>query len=228
MRKYLLLGAFAAILGAAPISDWFLGNTLASGVWTSQASGGSIAQSNGGVTLSAPAGSTHDNFAGTLKITQSAPNSDWSVMVKVSTLPPAQAGGYYEVSLGAYADANNNVKLKYASSGLVYTLTLQTSVAGVIASPQNSSRSGDTFPVWLELSRVTNTWDARYSFNGTSWTDFGTGAATITVSSISLWTDNWNSTAGSTLAFAETFSGFCNSTSANICVPPVNVRPVVF
>jgi len=228
MRKVVLSLAFAAIVAAAPISDWFFGNTLASGVWTSQASGGTIVQSNGGVTLSAPAGSTHDNFAGTLKISQAAANSDFSVMVKVSTIPPAQTGGYYEVSLGAYGDVNNYVKLKYSSSGLVYTLQIQTAVAGVGAFPQSSARSGDTFPIWLELSRGTNTWDARYSFNGASWTDMGTGTATISVSSISLWTDNWNGTAGSTLAFAETFSGFCNSTSANVCIPPVKTHPVLF
>ena len=227
MRQLLLPLAFASVLGAAPFfSDWFFGNTLA-GIWTAQTNGGTIVQNNG-VTMSAPAGATHDNFAGALKISQAAANADFSAIVKVSTLPPAQAGGYYEVSLGAYADANNNVKIKYVSSALVYTLQLFSDVAGTGTTLQTSSRSGDTFPLWLELSRGANTWDARYSFNGTSWTDMGTGTATIAVSSISLWTDNWNSTAGSTLAFAETFGGFCNSTGANVCIPPVKARPVLF
>src|ERR1035438_697484 len=232
MNRVFLLLAFVAIAAAAPISDWFLGNTLASGVWTSQASGGTIVQSNGGVTLSAPAGSTHDNFAGAVKISQAAANSDFSLIVKLSTIPTTQAGAattnYYEASLGAYQDANNNVKIKYVWSPSSYSLILASIVSGSSASLQTSVRSGDTFPIWLELSRTSATWDARYSFNGTSWTDMGTGTATIAVSSVSLWADNWNVTAGSTLAFAETFSGFCNSTSANVCVPPVNVRPVLF
>src|ERR1035438_4874754 len=180
MNRVFLLLAFVAIAAAAPISDWFLGNTLASGVWTSQVSGGTIVQSNGGVTLSAPAGSTHDNFAGAVKISQAVANSDFSIIVKLSTIPTTQAGtNYYEASLGAYQDTDNSVKLKYIWTASSYALTLRSTVSGSGADLQTSARSGDTFPIWLELSRTSNTWDAHYSFNGTSWTDMGTGTATI-------------------------------------------------
>ena len=228
MPKTILILAFAAILGAAPISDWFLGNTLASGVWTSQASGGTITQSNGGVTLSAPAASTHDGYPSAVKISQTIANSDLSVITKISTIPPAQTNGYYECSLGVYQDANNYVKIKYwSSSGSAYSISIQRDIASTVTALQTSARSGDVFPIWFELSRSTNAWDGKYSFNGTSWTDMGGGSATITAATEQLWVDNWNSTGSSVIAYAPIFYFVCNSAN-DTCIPPVRPNRVSF
>jgi hypothetical protein len=228
LRKTLLILAFAAILGAAPISDWFLGNTLASGVWSTQLSGGTITQSNGGVTLSAPSGSTHDTYANAVRISQTVANSDFAVITKISTIPPAQTNGWYEASIYAVQDATNNLRYYYSSdSTSTYHCVLQKTVAGTPTSIATSTRSGDTFPIWLELIRVSNTWTAKFSFNGSNWTTLGSGSVTETLASIAIDTDNYNSTAGSTLAYAPIFYFVCNSANDK-CIPPVRPNRAIF
>ena len=228
MRKLLLIGAIAAILGAAPISDWFLGNTLASGVWTSQASGGTITQANGGVTLSAPAGSTHDTPTGAVSISQTIANTDFSVITKISTIPPSQgANTFYSVDLYAFQDANNSAVVEYANFAGSYACNLKKTVAGSGSTIATSARSGDTFPIWLELTRATNTWTGKFSFNGTSWTTIGSGTVSIAPIGVSLYADNYNLTAGSTLAYAPIFYFFCNAAN-DTCIPPVKNKGVAF
>jgi hypothetical protein len=228
LRKTLILVAFAAILGAAPISDWFIGNTLASGVWTSQASGGTIVQSNGGVTLSAPAGTTHDAPAGAVRISQTIANGDFALITKVSTIPPsAGSSSYYAAVLYAYQDGNNSVDIAYYGADGAYGCKLEKVVTGTHTTIVSSARSGDTFPIWLELTRATDTWIGKFSFNGTSWTTIGSGSQTFTIAGVSIYSDNWDITSANTLAYAPTFSFFRNA-AADKCVPPVNVRPVLF
>ena len=228
MRRAFLPLVFVAIAAAAPISDWFLGNTLASGVWTSQASGGTITQSNGGVTLSAPAGSTHDTPAGAVLISQTIANGDFALITKVSTIPPVGGSNtYYAATLYAFQDANNSVFVRYDNANGSYQCALSKIVASSGSDIASSARSGDTFPIWLELIRASNTWTGKFSFNGTGWTTIGSGSQTFTIAGVSLYSDNYNLTAGSTLAYAPNFSFFCNAAN-DACIPSVKSRPVVF
>ena len=235
MRRVFLLLAFAAILGAAPISDWFLGNTLAASVWTVLTPlGGTAAQSSPpGVTIAAPSGAIHDPLVtGAVTIKQTVANTDFNVIFQIQTTPTGGTNNFSAVGILAYQDDSNYATANYQLTGTsAYNFLLQNTVASVTTSTTLSRGSGDTFPLWINFSRISNVFGAKLSSNGTSWTDVGgTQTAAFTVNSIRLAVDNYNNTAGSTVAYATKVNLFCNAsgTTTPVCIPKTLFRSVTF
>ncbi len=191
----LVFSTDAAPAGPAAVSDDFNGCTLDTALWTfvdphGDSSASLIGAGSGDAKLriSVPAGQEHDPWVtnNAARLMQTIGNVDFDVAAKFDS-PVTQK--YQSQGLMVEAGAGNWVRFDVYSDGTNTKLFLG-SVQGGTGTVRSQETIAASFPIYLRLRRIGNTWSAFRSSDGSSWQAAGSFSHTATVSSVGVFAGN--------------------------------------
>jgi uncharacterized repeat protein (TIGR01451 family) len=198
---------------AGPISDDFHALILNTNLWTFVNPVGDATLGFNGTELAinVPAGNSHDVWVGAengARVLQQVTNGDFEVEAKFDTPVTTQ---YQEQ--GIIVEQDSTTFLRYdiyfdGSTPRLFSVSFSGSVATVNLSTAVSSVGA---PVWLRLQRAGNTWTAKWSTDGNTFTTAATFTTAMNVARVGPWAGNC--CAPSSPAFTAWVDHFFNAAS---------------
>lgn len=212
----------------APVSDDFSAGALNALRWTyfnprndaTLALAGTGTQ-NARLSLSVPAGLTHDCWTGGMtapRVMQAIGNSDFEVMVKFESVFSA---GYQIQGLLVQQDPANFIRFDVVRDSdriKFFSATFTNDVPAVNVDAQITEGS----PLYMRVRRVGSSWTGSYSYDGTTWTQATAFSHILTTTSIGLWAGNAGSPSPAFTALTDFFFN-----TASPVVPEDPVAPLV-
>jgi hypothetical protein len=131
---------------------------------------GGAAYSNGVFTVEG-SGSDIYNTADQFRYVYQSGSSNCSMVAEINSVSNTDANAKGGVMIRETLNADSTFALAMVNPGGGVQFIWRSSTGG---SASSSSSVGESFPIWLEVTRSGNTFSGYYSNNGTSWTQVGT------------------------------------------------------
>jgi regulation of enolase protein 1 (concanavalin A-like superfamily) len=198
---------------------------LNTNVWKFVApAGGSYKMNGTQLLLTAPAGSNHDPAYGgvnnSVQVVQTTSNADFALEAKFDSIPNQQ---YQFEGIEVGQDAGNYLRFQFGSTGSILVVGASSIVSKVetgLFMPVITLPAGTT-SLWMRVTKSGNNWVETWSTDGKTYNTAGSFTQALTVSSIGLFSGNYNNTASAAPAFTSAVSYFANTAPA-VLGPPAS------
>jgi LmbE family N-acetylglucosaminyl deacetylase/regulation of enolase protein 1 (concanavalin A-like superfamily) len=156
---------------AAVSSDEFNTAALDTSLWTfvDPVGDSSLGMTGSHANISVPAGVRHDLWTGVdevPRLLQAAPNGNFEVEVKYDSVLGAR---YQLQGIVVEQDTVNMLRIEVHHDSLGAHFFVASIAGGSASTVESRPIPNFTSPVYLRVSRVGDTWNARYSFDGEAW-----------------------------------------------------------
>lgn len=187
----LLALAAAALPARAQVSDDFSGAVLNGALWSfvDPVGDGAVAQANGQLTISVPAGASHDLWTpdnDAARVVQAVADGDFSLEVKFESMPAAATqmqGLLIEAGPGDYLRLDF---LRDAAQLQLFCATFSAQVPTIRGNAVVPSGS----PLWLRLARAGHDFTASWSTDGIAWQPVFAFTHVIQVAAVGIYAGN--------------------------------------